>query len=66
MSMLMRSVYVVLAGLYTLLSVAGLLAVWLAVSNGEPAAFVAFSSLTALSAAITGGALDGLKATYSH
>ncbi|HEY8491843.1 MAG TPA: hypothetical protein VIO14_12715 [Dehalococcoidia bacterium] len=63
---LFRAAYAVMAGLYTLLAVAGLGAVWLALSDGDVLATLAFICLTVVSFAIVGGALDGLRETGSH
>lgn len=63
MYVIFRTVYAILAGLYTLLSVAGLGAVWLSISDGNVPATLAFIALTLVSSTIVGGALEGLRET---
>lgn len=61
-----RSVYAVLAGFFTLLTVAGLTAAGLAVDDRNGPALWAFTVLSLTCAGITGSALEGLRSTYDR
>ncbi|HEY8490112.1 MAG TPA: hypothetical protein VIO14_03880 [Dehalococcoidia bacterium] len=61
-----RSVYAVLAGFFTLLTVAAVVATGLAVDDRNGPALWAFTVLALTCAAIAGTALEGIRSTYDR